>query len=153
MRRNPSSWMHVLALATTVCVVGGCASDYQPPDDPAGRWLYQRGMTARTWDTCARIGASLRAECGGDERCARNVTDAITYHCYAGTYRGADGPSPCSWEQQYPSAAAFARGQCAAYERDGTMSALLVPHCENELVYVAQSVCRRGETTLTGAGP
>jgi hypothetical protein len=47
--------------------------------------MYSTGRRSDT-KTCVRISTALRAACGSDEACARNVSLDFSYHCYAGVY-------------------------------------------------------------------
>jgi hypothetical protein len=157
----PSLVRAFLIAAVAATVVVGCGRGHRPDADP---WLAERGAKADTWHTCVRIGAALRAACGGDADCETGVTTDVTRPCYVARYRAETAPvqpahdsppetlSPCFWDRVEPRPAspeAYARAQCATL----ALSPELAPHCEAELRTVILGLCTEGSTDLTGAGP
>jgi hypothetical protein len=126
-----------------------CHDDFRPPTDPVGRWLYERGAAEGGIDSCLRMAAALRAECKGNAPCERTVSEDISFKCYAGSYRGSAlaRESPCVFLSEDDNKGQ--RAKCVSLKLDPK----LVPHCEAELHIYAHDLCRRGDPTLTGAGP
>jgi hypothetical protein len=124
-------------------MVSGCWPEYTRLDDPVRGWLYDRGASG-DWTTCLPIASVLRAACEGDQRCERVVSEEMSFHCYAGSYRGArTTTSPCI----------NAHDEAQAVVACDRLEAALRPHCLAELALYRNDICRRGSPTLTGAGP
>lgn len=130
------------ALALTAC-----GADYAKPKDPAGAWLYDRGAAGPELERCLRLAATMRAECNGDAPCEQTVSEKLSFHCYVGNYRGNNtGHSVCRAELTSNEAI---HATCVGAH----LAPALVPHCEAELHFYRDDLCRRGDTTLTGSGP
>jgi hypothetical protein len=126
------------------------------------QWFADRGRESPTWYSCLRLGAALRAECGGNAACATAVTDEMTRPCYSGRYHATSNArpkdrfrpeqlSPCFWDDdpQHPATpVAYAQATCS-----GIVEVRLQPACVAELREVIEGMCKAGAPDLTGAGP
>jgi hypothetical protein len=128
-------------------LLAGCfPGDYTRPEDPALSWMYDRGAAGSGMKPCLRIAAVLRAECDGDTTCERAVSEDLSYHCYAGSYRAPKG------EQDGPCTGSADRDDTAIC-KELALAPDLTAHCVAELRFYRSDMCLRGDPTLTGVGP
>ena len=135
--------------AASLLAVAACAGDYRSGLEGLGR-------SAGSWHECLRIGATLRAQCRGDETCARSVTNDVTQACYVGFVRAAwrrptDAPRrwdmPCGLVER----TAEQRSRVCANALAG-FAGVDAASCAAELAAL-HALCLSGASYLSGAGP